>query len=323
MKIKSLALSLLLFVSLRADEASFVLYNDFFAGTDGHFTNGASFSWLEDNEQNSYTHFLLSSLGKFPITFDNSKKYNAGLSINQIILTPTNTEISTPQYNDLPYAGYLSLSTFLFEWDVHSFNEYSLELGVVGKESGAEYMQKTFHKIIGNDKPQGWDTQLGTRYTFNLFYHHGAKPWQGKVGQNLDADWFYHYGATLGTFDMSAFGGTAFRIGQNYVHNFNTHYPYLKEEANLVSVDTTKKGLGWSVGVGVDGEYLAYSYIFDKAKNDGYAVHIKGLSAVANLSASLYYNHHKFRFFYEIPTHYIKEERGVNMFGGFMYSYKF
>jgi hypothetical protein len=68
---------------------------------------------------------------------------------------------------------------------------------------------------------------------------------------------------------------------------------------------------------------LAYSYIFDKAKEDGYAVHIKGLSAVANLSASLYYNHHKFRFFYEIPSHYVKEESGVNIFGGFMYSYKF
>jgi len=244
-------------------------------------------------------------------------------SNNQVILTPKNTEIATPQYNDLPYAGYLSLATYLFEWDQDSFNEYSIEIGVVGKESGAEYVQDTFHIMIGNDKSKGWDTQLGTRYTVNLFLHHGVKQWQGKIGQNLKADWFYHYGATLGTFDLSAFGGTAFRIGKNYVHNFNSHYPYLKEEANLVGVDGLKQGFGWSVSTGIDTEYLAYSYIFDKAKNDGYAVHIKGLSAVANFSASLYYNHHKFRFFYEIPTHYTKEERGINIFGGFMYSYKF
>ncbi|ADN08485.1 lipid A deacylase LpxR family protein [Sulfurimonas autotrophica] len=323
MKIKLLALSLLLFISLRADEYSFVVYNDFFAGEDGHFTNGVSLSWLEDNEENSYTNFLTASLGTLSFPLENSKNYNAGLSINQIILTPINTEKATPQYNDLPYAGYLSLATYLFEWDSYSFNEYSIEIGVVGKESGAEYVQNKFHKIIGNDESKGWNTQLGTRYTFNLFFHHGVKPWQGKIGQNLQADWFYHYGATLGTFDVSGFGGTAFRIGQNYVHNFNSHYPYLKEEAGLVSVDGLKQGFGWSVSAGADGEYLAYSYVFNKAKNDGYAVHIEGLSAVANLSASLYYNHHKFRFFYEIPSHYIKEERGVNIFGGFMYSYKF
>ena len=323
MKMKLLALFLLLFVSLRADEYSFAMYNDFFAGTDGHFTNGASLSWLEDNKKNTYTDFLTSTLDTLSFPLDNTKNYNAGLSINQIILTPNVTTIATPQYNDLPYAGYLSLATYLFEWDSHSFNEYSIEVGVVGKESGAEFVQKTFHKMIGNEEPQGWDTQLGTRYTVNLFLHHGVKQWQGKIGQNLQADWFYHYGATLGTFNLSAFGGTAFRIGQNYVHNFNSHYPYLKEEAGLLSVDGLKQGFGWSMSAGADGEYLPYSYILNKAKDDGYSVNIENLRVVGSLSASLYYNHHKIRFFYEIPTHYIKEESGVNIFGGFIYSYKF
>jgi hypothetical protein len=323
MKIKIFTLLLLLFVSLNADKVSFVLYNDFFAGEDGHFTNGASLSWLEDNKNNAYTKFLTASLGTLAFPLEGSKNYNAGIRLNQVVLTPKNTEIATPQYNDLPYAGYLSLASYLFEWDSQSFNEYSIEVGVIGKESGAEYEQNKFHDMIGNDESKGWNTQLGTRYTVNIFLHRGVKQWQGKVGQNFKADWFYHYGATFGTFDLSAFGGTAFRIGKNYVQNFNSHYPYLKEEANLVSVDGLKQGFGWSVSAGVDGEYLAYSYIFDKAKEDGYAVHIKGLSAVANLSASLYYNHHKFRFFYEIPSHYVKEESGINIFGGFMYSYKF
>lgn len=323
MKIKLLALSILLFVSLRADEYSFTMYNDFFAGTDGHFTNAVSLAWLEDNQKNSYTNFLTSTFDTLSFPLNGLKNYNAGLSINQIMVTPNVTTIAVPQYNDLPYAGYLSLETYLFEWDAHSFNEYSLEIGVIGKESGAEFMQKTFHKMIGNKEPKGWNTQLGTGYTVNLLLQHGVKQWQGKIGHNLQADWFYHYGATLGTFNLSAFGGTAFRVGQNYVHNFNAHYPYLKEESGLISVDGLKQGFGWSASGGIDGEYLAYSYIFDKAKDEGYAVDIAGLTAVANLSASLYYNHHKFRFFYEIPSHYVKEEKGVNIFGGFIYSYKF
>jgi len=117
--------------------------------------------------------------------------------------------------------------------------------------------------------------------------------------------------------------GFTWYLRQNYVHNFNSHYPYLKEEAGLISVDGLKQGFGWSVSAGADGEYLAYSYLLKKAKDDGYATHIEHLSAVANLSASLYYNHHKIRFFYEIPSHYIKEESGINIFGGFIYSYKF
>ena len=323
MKIKLLILYLLVLVSLRADEYSLAMYNDFFAGTDRHFTNGLSLSWLEDNKKNYYTNLVTSTFDKLSLPLSNTKNYNAGLSINQIMLTPIDTTIATPQYNDMPYAGYLSLATFLFEWDSHSFNEYSIEIGVIGRESGAEFVQKTFHKMIGNKEPQGWNTQLGTRYTANLFLHHGVKEWQGKITQNLQADWFYHYGATLGTFNLSGFGGTAFRIGQNYVHNFNSHYPYLKEEAGLLSVDGLKQGFGWSVSIGADGEYLAYSYLLNRAKDDGYATNIEHLNAVVYLSASLYYNHHKFRFFYEIPSHYTKQESGTNIFGGFIYSYKF
>jgi hypothetical protein len=174
MKIKIFTLLLLLFVSLNADKVSFVLYNDFFAGEDGHFTNGASLSWLEDNKNNVYTKFLTASLGTLAFPLEGSKNYNAGIRLNQVVLTPKNTEIATPQYNDLPYAGYLSLASYLFEWDSQSFNEYSIEVGVIGKESGAEYVQNKFHDMIGNDESKGWNTQLGTRYTVNIFLHRGV-----------------------------------------------------------------------------------------------------------------------------------------------------
>ena len=324
MKNKLIALVLLFSLSLNADEFSLATYNDFFAGQDGHFTSGTSLTWLEDNnEGNNYTNLLSALMHNMSFPLNNSKNHNAGISINQMIFTPSNTTLSTPQYNDMPYAGYLSLSTFFFEWNQNSFNEYSVELGVVGKDSGAEFVQKTFHKMIGNVEPSGWNTQLGTRYTLNLFLHHGIKSWQGKIYKNLQADWFNHYGVTLGTSEISAFGGTAIRIGQNYVQNFNSHYPYLKEEATLISADTLKHGFGWSASAGIDTEILAYSYIFDTAKNDGYEVHKNILNIIGNFGASVYYNHHKLRLFYEIPSPYIKEEKTINIFGGFMYSYKF
>ncbi|WP_418641052.1 lipid A deacylase LpxR family protein [Sulfurimonas sp. ST-27] len=310
---------------LDADNISSTFYNDFFGGSDGHFTNGASFNWLEDKKKgdNVYTNMLLSLAHKISLPVNGSKKYNAGISLEQIIITPENIDVKNVQYNDFPYAGYLSISSFLFEWDDDSFNEYRVEIGVMGKYSGAEFIQKKFHKIIKSEQPQGWSTQLGTKYTLNFLLQHGVKAWQRKIVNTLQTDWCYHYGMTAGNFDVSVFTGTGIRIGKNYVQNFNVHYPYLKEEANLLSVDTLKHGFGWSLSSGLETKVLLYSVILDKASSDGYAVHKNILNALAYFSGSIYYNQHKFRLFYEIPTPYIKEDNAINIFGGFEYIYIF
>jgi hypothetical protein len=323
MKNKSLLSILLFSLSLQADSVSFSLYNDFFAGSDRHFTSASSFTWLEDNDNNKYTNGVLSLAETLSFPINHSKHYNAGVSLAQVIITPDNTELKTVQYDDLPYAGHLSLSTFLLEWDDNSFYEYSMELGVIGKASGAEFVQKTFHKAIGDEEPKGWDTQLSTRLTLNLLVQAGEKSWEGKISDNLEADWFNHYGISLGNFDVSAFAGTSIRIGENYVHNFNSHYPYLKEESNLLAVDSLKHGFGWSASTGVETKILAYSGILDRAANEGYDIDKNVFNALVQVSGSIYYNHHKLRLFYEIPTPYIKEDSNCDIFGGFEYIYRF
>ena len=323
---KGLLLSALFFAfSLEADNVSFTFYNDFFGGKDGHFTNGATLKWLENTQEkdNSYTNMLLSLARNISLPLDNSKRYNAGLSLGQIIITPNNTQLETAQYNDLPYVGHLSLASFLFEWDKKSFNEYSIEAGIMGKYSGAEFVQKTFHKMIGSEQPQGWDTQLSTRFTLNLLVQHGMKSWQGRVGDDLQSDWFNHYGVTFGNFNISAFGGSVIRIGHNYVQNFNANYPDLKGEANLLDSDTQQHGFGWSTSAGIETKLLAYSAILDRATNNGYAVHKNIFNAVLHTSGSIYYDQHKFRLFYEFPTPYTKEDHSIKVIGGFEYSYRF
>jgi hypothetical protein len=310
-------------LTLNADQVAFSFYNDFFAGSDEHFSNGVAFTWLEDNEKNSYTHFLLEGLNKLNIDMDSSKKYNAGVSLTQIIITPKDTTITTPQYNDIPYAGYLSLSTYLIESDNDSFIEYALDLGVVGSASLAEQTQNTFHAMIGNDKTQGWDTQLGSQVIVNLLAHFGQITWEGKVTDSLNADWFNHAGVSLGNFNTSALGGTAFRIGKNYVRNFNEHYPYLREEATLVDIDAKHEGFGWSVSSGMDVELLAYSYILDEAQNRGYQTDKETVNFAAYISGDLYYDNHKFSLFYQGQTPFTKQQNSNNYFGGILYTYKF
>jgi len=323
LKKKLQSLLLLSALTLNADQVSFSLYNDFFTGNDGHFSNGVAFTWLEDNEQNSYTHFVLDTLDTLNITMDSSQKYNAGVSLTQIIVTPNDTTLSTPQYNDIPYTGYLALSSYLIQSDNDSFVEYAFDLGVIGSASLAETTQKTFHGMIGNDKPQGWGTQQGTQVTANLLVQYGEISWEGKISDSLNADWFNHAGVSLGNFNTSASGGTAFRIGHNYVRNFNEHYPYLREEATLVDIAKIHQGFGWSVSSGMDAELLAYSYILDEAKNSGYQTDKEIVNFTAYFSGDIYYDNHKFSLFYQGQTPLTKQQNSNVYFGGILYTYKF
>jgi len=321
---KRLTYLLFLFtVTLNADQVSFSLYNDFFVGSDKHFSSGTTLTWLEDNEKNSYTHFLLNTLNRLDIAMESSQKYSAGVSLTQLIITPEDTTLTAPQYDDMPYAGYLALSTYLIQSNHDSFVEYAFDLGVVGSASLAGATQKTFHSLIGNDKPEGWDTQIGTQITANLLVHYGKISWEGKLSDSLDADWFNHAGVSLGNFNTSALGGTAFRVGDNYVRNFNQHYPYLREEATLVDISRQHKGFGWSLSSGTDVELLAYSYILDEGKNSGYQTDKEIVNFAAYISGDIYYDNHRFSLFYQGQTPFTKQQKSNVYFGGILYAYRF
>jgi hypothetical protein len=321
----------LLTISLNADQYSLLFYNDYFAGTDKHFTNGISLSWLDEaysksdsNNSDSvgdFTHTLTRYLPSDYI--DSSKKHSAGLSLNQIIITPIDTTLTSPQYDDMPYAGYLNFSFYLFEWDEKSFCEYRMELGVVGEESGAEFIQKSFHAVIKNPPLEGWSTQLKTKYTANALFRYGENSWQGQTRNGLEMDLYKHFGFEAGNFSTNAFAGTMFRIGENYIQNFNVHYPYLKEEASLLRLDTSHHGFGWSFSTGINAELLAYSYILDEAKKEGYAVESPVFNTSLYAGTDFYYNSGKFTFFYQLQIPDNTHGSKTSLTGGFLYSLQF
>ncbi len=331
MKVFILAV-LLLSSRLLADQFSFLFYNDLFAHTDKHFTNGVSIGWIDDafhqkSDANitSFSSFVYDTVNKLPCTpFSSSKRYNAGVSVSQYMFTPKDINVTYPQYDDIPYVGYLSVDVFLFEVSVDdSFEEFRLSLGVVGKESGAEFVQKSIHKITDSEEPKGWDTQLGTRYVANLLYRYGEISWQRHEAKEWSADWFNHGGFQAGNYIVNAFAGTMFRFGYNYTKNFNLHYPYLKEDAAMLRIDKPHEGFGCSFSFGVNAKALAYSYVIDEAKNRGYHIDAKVLSATAYGGVDLLYNRHRLIFFYQTQTPYIEEQSELEKFGGFSYIYQF
>jgi len=328
---KKICYILLYTLTLQADQFSLLFYNDTFARTDQHFTNGLSLSWLDDTFENendseltSYSVLMFNLVDTVSFgAMDESRKHTAGIGLSQIIITPDDLTKSTPQYDDVPYAGYLALSFYLFEWDNTSFTEYRMEAGVVGEESGAGWTQRMMHKVVGDTKPEGWDTQLGTEWIFNALYRQGYKSWTHHDSNGLSMDWFNQFGVQVGNFTTDAFAGTVFRIGQNYIENFNISYPYLKEEASSLRSYGKHHGFGWSLSAGVNGELLVYSYLFEESKKEGYALDDNTLNVSPYAGASLHYDDYKITFFYQAQSFSLNGEKEIDTFGGFKIDLQF
>jgi len=312
----------------QAIQLSTQVYNDYFAGTDQYFTNGIVISWLDDTidyDDNSqfFSSGIKNIVNNIPFfNLDENKKYNAGSALYHIIITPVDTTKTTAQYDDIPYAGYVAQSFYLFEWNKTEFNEYRIEFGVVGKQARAEQVQNNFHSLIGVEKSHGWQTQLPTKWILNTMFRYGKISYNNQ-NDTLSSDWFNHYGAGLGNFQNHIFAGSIYRIGQNYQQNFNVHYPYLKEEASLLKTTNNRKGFGWALSGGINIQAVSYLYILDKAKEEGYKIDKKPQSASLYLGLDLLYNSHKLTGYYQAHSSATYNVDSSQIFGGFMYSYQF
>lgn len=90
--------------------------------------------------------------------------------IMQTMITPNDIHLRIPDKNDYPYSGAL--------FAVHSLHasnptkKYNVQtevmIGVIGPPSLARETQTFMHRLIGYQKPKGWDYQLPTDLLLNL-----------------------------------------------------------------------------------------------------------------------------------------------------------
>lgn len=180
------------------------------------------------------------------------------------MVTPENISSDEPQFNDIPYAGHLSLSSTLWSWSADSITGYGAHIGVVGPESGAEASQKWVHKITGSERPRGWDNQLDTDVVGGLQAAHGRKLMQlgqnGELQQQLSV-----VGSTLlSSFRTTAKTGLIWRLGKQLPMNFVPDYA--GTSSTIALPGSFSRGYSsWSVFVGLGLEYVTYSYLEDNA----------------------------------------------------------
>ena len=178
--------------SLKAEVVNLSWDNDLLTGTDRGYTNGVRFSYLTDTADENdgksarFARILRDELRFLPGIGTVDSKQAVSLSLRQFMVTPEDITVKGPQFDDIPYAGHLSLSGTLWSWNADTITGFGAHIGVIGPESGAESVQKWVHKATGSDKPQGWGNQLGTDVVGGIQAAHGRKLLQLGQGGNIE-----------------------------------------------------------------------------------------------------------------------------------------
>lgn len=205
-------------------------FHDPFDGYDRHYTNG--FAMVFDHRP-AWAEQLL-DVAPLSGMFDRRHGHvraGAGYVLGQQIFTPENLTATAPIPTDRPYAGYLYGGAFWQrqgDWnrreDVSVLDHFEINLGLVGEESLGEDIQTWVHEHFQGEDPRGWDNQLETEVTAQLFFR---RKWRIDLGGfdaplvgPVDMQVIPQAGIALGTVHRHLDAAATFRVGQNLPDDF-------------------------------------------------------------------------------------------------------
>src|SRR5690554_75996 len=246
-----LALALSPFARADMDWASVVWQNDVFAGKDGGgYTNGVflslyDLSWEGEDE---YKPPLLTKPLLWMINGDHTRAFSEH-TLGQHMVTPADIKKPVPDPNDAPYAGLLMYRASHIVIRDNFADNISTTIGLIGPSTKAEQLQKYIHKVIGSNRPMGWDYQLKDEPVF-MFAR--TSVWRHELaGDYLDTILIAQ--ARAGNLESSIGAGGILRAGSGLANSFAA------SSLNFGRLNTP---------VAIDGSWYAFfglevSYIFN------------------------------------------------------------
>ncbi len=297
MQIKTITISLLLFSKLLfGDTYTFSTDNDIVFNSDNGYTAALYLSWMGDEYKESqkdsftynYTSALSTLINYLPYVDLYGKRLNSTISLQEMIITPTELNSTKPNYDDVAYSGTLGFHFSLYAWNKDEFDQFRISTGVVGPLSGAEQIQTYIHKITGSTEPKGWDNQLDNHFFLNFGYLKGYKSYTKEFSGDIRLEWFNSGFADLGNYYIGAGGGTLLRFGQNMPYNFNVLSTLMSvSSANQINFKSRSDNLGWAINMGVYANYIAYLYTLEASKRAGNQEDISELTNTKMLTGKL------------------------------------
>ena len=284
--------------------ASITLENDFFMGSDSHYTNGFQAAVLVDRQ--SLPRWLEAVP---PIRW--SADPEIMFALGQRIYTPTNTDSFRPDPTDRPYAGWLYLMVDVMTRSDEVIDHASLSVGVIGPPSLGRQAQNGVHRLTRTNTANGWDSQLGTEPTLMLGYE---RAWPGILrGSAGDWDVTLRWGAALGTPMTYANAGLVARWGRNLPADVPVTH---------ISLGPPRDGYrgsshtGWYAWLGLDGRAVARNAFIDgNLWKDSPGVERKPQGYDVALGAAVAWRTGRFGFTFIRRSAEFKGQKGADRFG--------
>ncbi len=217
---KSIRYLPLLFISTYAAAAqtstfSLSIDNDGVFGVDQNYTNGLFLSytsgaitpyWLA--KPLSLSIWGAPSLDKWEFTLGHK------------MWTPSDIELTKPQPNERPYAGYLHTEFNYLSLHPQQAQRFNLTLGMTGESALSEEAQKLVHSITKSDEPNGWAYQVEDQLVGSLGYrsHFNWGRYHALAGTELELANISE--VNIGNFRSDLSSGLMLRWGTDLENNF-------------------------------------------------------------------------------------------------------
>lgn len=271
-----------------ADTLAFSWDNDLLTGSDKGYTNGVRASYLtQPAERDPRCRFCMAAGARDRLAFlpgvgGAANQHALAFSVTQLMVTPENIEAEAPQFDDIPYTGYLSARAGLWSWTPDRITGYGVLVGVVGPESYAAESQRQVHRLTGSTNPNGWENQLGTDVIAGLGATHARRFHSSGDPEHLEQDLGWVAGLRASNFISDARLGLSWRAGTHLPTNFMPDYAGISSSIGLPGALPASDS-GWSVFAGVMAQWIPYSYIDEQA--DRYRYDQKALVGHAGIGA--------------------------------------
>ncbi|NNL84627.1 MAG: lipid A deacylase LpxR family protein [Myxococcales bacterium] len=233
--------------------------NDALAGgTDRNYTSGARIAYLTGPDRvwgivEGTAGLLLGAAEEDVVRF--------GFALGQSIFTPDDIRETRPLPDQHPYAGWLYADFSILVERKYTLDTLSLQVGVVGPDSGAEWVQTNVHEWIHSDEPRGWDNQLqhepGVVLTFDRKWRALAE-WDAlSIGIDLTPN----AGFSVGNVLTQATAGLTLRIGNDLADDYGP--PRIRPSLAGGGFFKPSDSFGWYIFAGAAGRAVAYNIFLD------------------------------------------------------------
>jgi len=198
--------------------------------------------------------------------------------VAQTINTPDDIASKKLQKDDVPYVGMLSWRANQYAFDDKVVDVLSLTLGIIGPLSLGEQVQKGSHKIIGANKPRGWNHQLDTEPVFRVSAAHNWRLMDGLMSKQFGYDVIGLSKIGVGTIASDINAGVMFRVGEKLTQTFPVTSLLPGREVNPLGI--VKKAYYFYIGgvvryvandIRIDGNTFSHSHSLN-LRHDQYAL---------------------------------------------------